>query len=293
MITYFKSMVNVDNILQTQTFEPSTQKRNTCQTLDEVLYGRTLKPNTRHRELKQRLCVSAITPEYNETHKSEGIIFESNDAPSYATPFDLMMLTESKTFTSGDYDSSFLPDYQKLVYSNAEDMLKNNPESAVKKLKEFRKEHGLEEITVKKYNEVCFEKDIVIQPKAIIGTSEDTRNLATRYNLPNYGTIDEYMQVRKPSMVDFTRKSVVGALFRVGSSFAIDATTYLAVTGGNWENFAQRFQWDKFLTVSAAVVAINFLDYKLDITNKLDKFAKRGINGISNYIQSIVTPNSQ
>jgi len=58
----------------------------------------------------------------------------------------------------------------------------------------------------KKYNEVCFEKDITIQPKAIIGNSEETKNLATKYNLPNYETIDEHMKARKPSMIDFTRK---------------------------------------------------------------------------------------
>jgi len=188
-------MASIDNNLQTQTLDLSLQKMITCQTLNEIVSTQTIKPNTKHTELKQRLCVSAITSEYCETYRPEGIVFETTDNPSYAVPFDLMMLTKGITFTSSDYNASFLPKYQKLVYSDVKKMLKITPEIALKKLNEFRKESGLEEVATKKYNEVCFEKEIKIIPKALIGTSKETKDIASKYNLPHYTTIKEYLTI--------------------------------------------------------------------------------------------------
>lgn len=98
----------------------------------------------------------------------------------------------------------------------------------------------------------------------------------------------------KPSLGDFTRKSVVGAIYRVGASFAIDAaylTSIAAVgyylseksdVGGSivtaGSDFIRNFDLGKFARVAAAVVGINFVDYKFDVTNKLDAGTRKIIN---------------
>lgn len=61
-------------------------------------------------------------------------------------------------------------------------------------------------------------------------------------------------------------------------------TGYIALTGGTLDKFFERFQLGKFLSVTAAVVAVNFLDYKLDITNKLDRLARKVIERIKSAI---------
>lgn len=99
----------------------------------------------------------------------------------------------------------------------------------------------------------------------------------------------------KPSFYDFTRKSVVGAIYRVGSSFAIDGLFLTGINAveninngyGIFESvvmaagdYMSNFDPEKFARVSAWVVGINFGDYKFDITNKLDKVSKNVQDGL-------------
>ena len=122
-----------------------------------------------------------------------------------------------------------------------------------------------------------------LRPIALIGQSRGYQELSEKYNLPLYSSINEFKNnpekitsdstiqtTTKPSLYEYARKSMVGAFYRVGSSFALDGMAYLAVTGEEPSKFFDRFQWDKFLSVTAAVIAINFIDYKFDLTNRLD-----------------------
>ncbi|GEM_PF-6337189 len=92
-------------------------------------------------------------------------------------------------------------------------------------------------------------------------------------------TIDDKIQPTKQepnqqSLLAFTRKSVVGAGYRVSSSFAMDAV-YLGLIAGNMAGFFEKLEPDKLARVAGFVVAINFVDYKWDVTNRLDKGAKK------------------
>lgn len=103
-------------------------------------------------------------------------------------------------------------------------------------------------------------------------------------------------KTEKPSLYDFTRKSVVGAVYRVGASFAMDAvylslvaagTYYLSEEVGSLESMTRGFSDfvnsldpGKLMRVAGFVVGINFIDYKLDVTNRLDKISKRLQDGI-------------
>ena len=135
------------------------------------------------------------------------------------------------------------------------------------------------------------ENERISLESVIISNSPEIIAYASSHDIPVFKSHDEYRTYaesqnisnnhpQSPSLYDFTRKSVVGAFYRVGASFAIDGAVYLALTGGELKQFCDRFQWDKFLTVTAAVVAINFVDYKFEISNKLDRFARRAIDGV-------------
>ena len=103
-------------------------------------------------------------------------------------------------------------------------------------------------------------------------------------------------EIDKPSLYDFTRKSVVGAGYRVGTSFVMDAVYLSAVATGTYyasenmdsldsiakgfSDFASSLDAGKLMRVAGFVVGINFLDYKFDVTNKLDRASKRLQDGI-------------
>jgi len=107
--------------------------------------------------------------------------------------------------------------------------------------------------------------------------------------------LENKVETEKPSLYDFTRKSVVGAVYRVGTSFALDGL-FLTVANavedvnnghGYLESVAMaagdyltNFDPEKFARVSAWVVGINFGDYRFDITNRLDGGAKKLQDGI-------------
>jgi hypothetical protein len=101
---------------------------------------------------------------------------------------------------------------------------------------------------------------------------------------------DENSQGENSSLYDFTRKSVVGAVYRVGTSFAIDAVYLSLLAAGayyleegvdalgslynGFSDFGRSFDVGKFGRVAAAVVGINFIDYRWRVTERLDGVAK-------------------
>jgi len=98
-------------------------------------------------------------------------------------------------------------------------------------------------------------------------------------------------EIERPTLGDHTRKSIVGAMYRVGTSFAMDAVYlslmaagahYASESAGAIESaisglsdFVQSLDPGKLARITGAVVGINFVDYKYNVTNKLDGLAKR------------------
>lgn len=195
MKIYFKSFVTLDHQLVTTTYIPEMDARQICQTLEEVLQTRVLKPNTRHSQLRKRLCTSLICEGYPNTYRPEGLLYTTTNEPTYVVPFDMMALTAGQTMSSADYYHGFLPGFGRFRYASIEEMLKQYPDSAraIQALNQFREKYGLsciEEETMR-YNECCFDSEIKITPLALIGSNEMYKALAMRYNLPHYLNISE------------------------------------------------------------------------------------------------------
>jgi len=108
--------------------------------------------------------------------------------------------------------------------------------------------------------------------------------------------LENKVEMDKPSLYDFTRKSVVGAMYRVGASFTMDAVYLSLVAAGTYyasenvdslesmgrgfSDFVHSLDPEKLMRVAGFVVGINFIDYKFDVTNKLDRVSKRLQDGI-------------
>ncbi len=113
------------------------------------------------------------------------------------------------------------------------------------------------------------------EKSVIIGNSLELKTYAEKNNIPIYNTYKEFEKETKPQekLYGFARKSILGALYRVGASFTLDAIALTAQTG-DMQEFFGNLDTEKLLRVAGFVVLINFADYKWDITNKLNKTGK-------------------
>jgi len=280
--TYFKSLSGMENGLGTKIYVPTTQERIPYQTLENMLKNGNIKPNTVHDGFPQRLCASYLTDKFAGSYRPEGILFKTEDRPAFCTPVDLMALTTGESFTSADYYSDLIGNFGSLIYDSVDEMLKDNPtgELALKKLNTLRRKAGLAEIVDPfDYNECCFESQVSIGPVGLVGTSREIVEIAKKFHLPIYPTTQDYVALHAEgnweiSLGDFFRKSSVGALYRVGASFTLDALA-IGMATGDIQSFCEDLDPAKLLRVTAFVVGINFVDYKFNVTNRLDNFTKR------------------
>ena len=120
--------------------------------------------------------------------------------------------------------------------------------------------------------------------------------------MKGYMMKDKYKpEIEKPSLGDYTRKSVVGAFYRVGASFTMDAC-YLSVVAtaayystdnmnsldsiaNGFSDFMHTLEFNKLLRVTGFVIGINFIDYKFEVTNRLDRISKRIKNKLTDLIK--------
>ena len=281
--TYFKSLTEIDSGLGTKIKNSDSDEQIPFQRLENMLLEGKINPNTTHSKLKDRLCASYLTEGYPGSYRPEGILFQTNQKPSYCSAVDLMALTNSDTFTSSDYEGDFIEDSQELVFDSVKKMLGDyrNFAEANKILDELRTSAGLSPVGKSfEYNECCFEEPVDMEPIGLVGTSKNIIKNATKYDLPIYPTTQAYVncsisdsETNNFLLSDFLRKSSVGALYRVGASFTLDALA-IGMATGDFQSFFEDLDPSKLLRVAAYVVGINFVDYKFDVTNKLDKFTK-------------------
>ena len=192
---YFRSLKRRDGRFETTTYDPATGRYDTCQTGDQILESRVLVPNTVHRDWQKRLCVSALCEGYDGTYRSEGIIFRTEASPDYVTPIDLLALSDSKEFTSSDYNARLISGSERFVYPTVEEMLKIHPTSgeAIAAVNRVRADHGLAPLdpATMNYNECGFYRPITITPIAVVGKDVQLQEIASAYGLMHLETVEE------------------------------------------------------------------------------------------------------
>lgn len=198
---YFKSFKEIDGTLQTQTFHAHKHAYEKVQTLQDVLEQGAIIPNTIHKGWERRLCVSALSVGYSGGYRPQGVVFTTFELPAYVAPTDLLALTDARDGSSANHASAFLSGAERFIFDYLSDMLKAYPysEKANDAVDRFRASHGLPPFGQGpvEYNECCFTKSVSILPEALIGTSEQVRSLATRFQLPLYASTREYLTGRR------------------------------------------------------------------------------------------------
>jgi hypothetical protein len=199
MKIFFNSLMEKDGHLQTMTHNGDEKEASTCQYIEEILKTCVIKPNTVHSKLGKRFCASYLYDSYKSAYKPQGIIFATGENPAYCAPFDIMALTDGKTFTSRDFHSDFLKGYEKFIFRSIDEMISEykNSKDAIKALNDFRSQNGIWNVDKKSmdYNECCFENPIRISPIALVGESSSIKKVALENQIPVYEHLGDYFLV--------------------------------------------------------------------------------------------------
>jgi len=194
---YFKSLEPVGKGLGIKTYNFNGDSKEVFQTLRGIIKTRILKTNTKHSQLKDRLCVSLPTNTYTGGYRPEGILFTTEQIPDYCSPIDLMALTSGETFTSSDYNGKFIKRSSELIFDSVESMFANyrSPEEAREKVVKLRNAVGLKPLERRfSYNECCFEKNVKINPIGLVGQSNAIAETARKTRLMVYPSIKTFIK---------------------------------------------------------------------------------------------------
>ncbi len=200
---YFKSLTGTGESvpLETSTFVPKRQIKETCQYLPEILESGTIKPNTYHNVLGMRLCTSIPTKGYSGSFRPEGILFKTDQSPDYCCPVDLLALTDGNSLDASNHNANFLDGSSQMIFDNAEDMFKKygtkkvGPNRDLVDLNKIREESSLSPVAkLFSYNECGFYTPVSIRPVGLVGTSTEIHRLAQKYNLVVYENIKDFVE---------------------------------------------------------------------------------------------------
>jgi hypothetical protein len=157
-------------------------ERVVCQTLEEVVSTKELKPNT-----------------------------NSFGQPDYILPFDLIWLAKSdkivvhyylmKDNLKEFYDRELMPGYEYFICDSIEQLVERfpSPREAWQKVNDFRREHGENPLDDDKfrlctYNEAIFTRPIKIIPEALFGYRKETGELAKKLGIPYVKTASHFYE---------------------------------------------------------------------------------------------------
>jgi len=186
-------------------------KKLTCQTLSNIIKTKTIIPNTISFGRKRRLSCTILDKSYNKTYRPQGIIFQTDKIPDYIFPFDLVVLSAAdniivhyyriKNNLQLYYNHSLIKGFEKFVFKNFQTMIKSvkSPKVAWKKVNDFRRKNGYNELKKQKYrlveyNEAVFHNRIRINPIGVVGYRKKAREVAKKLGLPCFISAKKFYQ---------------------------------------------------------------------------------------------------
>lgn len=186
------------------------------QTIEEMVASKHINPNTISFGQADRLACTILGTNYTQTYRAQGIVFQTNEAPDYISPFDLMLLanvpgeeikSDYYSFIENlkeHYGRSLIPEYNDFLFKDPAEMLKEfpSPDVAWARVNAFRAVHGLTPVpeSQKKlalYNEVIFHRPIIVEPVALFGMPElvpHLRERAVALNLRVFPSAQEFYE---------------------------------------------------------------------------------------------------
>lgn len=187
------------------------RKKKICQTIQDIVKTKTIKPNTLSFGRKKRLSCTIIHKNYTKTYRPHGIIFQTPEKPSQIFPFDMGLLISSdkiivKYYRIKDsldvyYNHKLIDGFEEFIFWDFHKLIKkiSSPSIAWKKANEFRQAHGFKCLPNSKrrlaeYNEAIFNKKIRIKPIALIGYRKETRKIAKELKLPYFASARQFFK---------------------------------------------------------------------------------------------------
>src|SRR3989344_4753831 len=181
------------------------KKKVDFQSIQDMINKKMIHPYTKSFGRKSRLSTTILGPHYLKTYRSQGIIFQTNIAPSYILPFDLVVLSDVnkiivhyyriKDNLHFYYNHELIPGFEKFIFKDFAKLLTHFPshKHVWKEVNDFREKAGYKKLPLSKhrlieYNEAVFESPVPITPLAIFGYSKKARILAKQYKLTHFRT---------------------------------------------------------------------------------------------------------
>lgn len=188
-------------------------KKTTCQTVEEIVKTKILKPNTVSFGREKRLSCTRLHKNYLVTYRPHGLIFTTDEKPDYLAPFDFALMTQAKKIIVQYYriknnlhlyyNHPLIDGFERYLFKDFETMIAQiaSPRVAWKKVNAFRTAQGFARLPLQKYrlaqyNEAVFHHAITIRPLALYGYTKLTRKKAKALGLPAYRSAREFFAYR-------------------------------------------------------------------------------------------------
>ncbi len=170
------------------------------QTIQNIIKTKAIKPNTKSFGRERRLSCTMLSKSYIKTYRPHGIVFQTEERPSYIFPFDLVLLSATdriivhyyriKNNLHVYYNHTLIPGFEKFIFKDLHSMIQKYPSPRIvwKEVNKFRVKNGYKVLPDSKYrlveyNEAVFHKTIKINPIALFGYLPQTRKIARQLHL--------------------------------------------------------------------------------------------------------------
>ncbi len=186
------------------------------QKVEDMMKNKTIRLNTKSFGRKRRLSCTILHKNYLKTYRPQGIIFQTKNNPEYISPFDMVLLSDTKNIIVQYYriknnihfyyNHQLIPGFERFLFRDFNKMIKKypSPESAWKDVNKFRISHGHKELSKKKYrlveyNEAVFHKNLKIKPIALFGYRKSSREKARKVGLPHFISTKKFYEKNRKS----------------------------------------------------------------------------------------------
>jgi len=187
------------------------KKKVSFQKVDNMVRTKTIKLNTKSFGRQRRLSATILHKNYTKTYRPQGIIFQTKDKPEYVSPFDLVLLSDTKNIIVHYYriknnihfyyNHELIPGFGKFLFKDIGKMIKKypSPMSAWNDVNKFRMANGHARLPKQKYrlveyNEAVFHKNVKIKPVALFGYRKNARKIARKVGLPHFVSARKFFE---------------------------------------------------------------------------------------------------
>jgi hypothetical protein len=187
------------------------KKKVRFQSVEDMVKKNIIRLNTKSFGRERRLSTTILHKNYTKTYRPQGIIFTTTQKPAYVSPFDLVLLSDTKNIIVHYYrikknihfyyNHELIPGFEKFLFKDFSKMIKKypSPKAAWNDVNKFRMAHGHAKLSKQKYrlveyDEAMFHKDLRIKPVALFGYRKNARQIAKKVGLKHFVSAKKFWE---------------------------------------------------------------------------------------------------